>query len=595
MIMQPNRSLHRLKGMPKQHVIASVAAGVVLLALSGCAIPGLRGAAPGPVLPGDFNGATSAENSAQVGIVEFFDDPVLTQLIIQGLVNNQELRIRNEEIQIAWNEINARRGAYLPFVNVGGGGGFDRTSRYSPLGAAESQLKAPGGEEFPDPLSNVGLSANLFWSIDIWRQLRNARDAAFQRYVEAVEVRNYLITKLVAETAENYYELAALDQRMMYLDQTIQIQLRSLEVAKANKAAGRGTELPVQRFLAEVRKNESQRQIVLQRIIEVQNRINFLVGRYPQPVDRVAWNFIDLDSRVLSVGVPAQLLQNRRDIRAAERELTASGLDVAVARAEFFPRLDITAGIGFEAFNPKYLFDPGSLIARAAGDLVAPLINKRAIQAEFRSANARQLQALYNYQRTVLNAFTEVANSMAKAENYRRSVATKQLQVKALEDSVSIATDLFQGARTEYVDVLFSQRDLLEARTVLIETKQQQLSAIVNAYQALGGGYLVSSSGMAFPELFCLPPMQPPSAEMISPPSPVDATESPEPGDENLPPPPPSGAALPPYWNPPGAGEAGSPLPPPSKMTRMPNLLDPIEPSDRYGSAAQGGEYKATR
>jgi outer membrane protein, multidrug efflux system len=413
-------------------------------------------------------------------------------------------------------------------------GGFERNSRFTPLGAAEDQLTFPGGGRFPDPLGNVHLSTDLFWQIDIWRQLRNARDAAINRYIEAIEDRNYLITRLVAEVAENYYELASLDQRLLFLDQTIQLLEQSLEVARAQKAAARGTELGVQRFLAEVRKNQSQRLIVQQRIIEVENRINFLVGRFPQPVERASWNFINLDSRILNVGVPAQLLENRRDIRAADREIVASGLDILVARARFYPRLIITAGVGYEAFSPKYLFDPGAFIANAAGELTAPLVNRLAIRADYLSANARQLQAVYNYQRTVLNAFTEVVNSTNKVQNYGRSVAIKQDQVKALEESVQVARDLFnrpiveEFARVEYVDVLLATRDLLDARTVLIETKQQQLSAIVRAYQALGGGYLVSNIGPEFPELFCTPAdIQ--LNELILPPASDGATMQPAP------------------------------------------------------------------
>lgn len=537
MMRQKKMSVCFMQVMQRQHLIGRGLACMMLLALTGCHIPDLCHPDPAPALPGDFNGATSAENSAQVGINEFFNDPVLTQLVTVGLAQNQELKIRNQEVQIASNEIMARRGAYLPFVTVGAGGGFDRTSRFTPLGAAEDQLTYPGGGRFPDPLPNVGLGANLLWHIDIWRQFRNARDSAIQRYVEAVEARNYLITQLVAETATSYYELAALDKRLVYLNQTIELQKRSLEVAKANLAAARGTKLGVQRFLAEVRKNESQRRIINQRIIEVENRINFLVGRFPQAVDRDSWDFINLDSRILSVGVPAQLLQNRRDIRAAERELAATGLDVAVARANFYPKVDITAGVGFEAFNPKYLFDPGSLVANAAGGLVAPFINKAAIRADYLNANARQLQAVYNYQRTILNAFTQVVNSMAKVQNYRASVAIKREQVKALEESVSVATDLFQLARpeVEYLDVLFAQRDLLEARVVLIETKQQQLSAMVNAYQALGGGYLLSTSGREFAELFC-PPSEPQPDEVIVAPVPEDASELPAPDEEIVPP-----------------------------------------------------------
>jgi multidrug efflux system outer membrane protein len=516
---------------------------VMLVALSGCGIPKLFRAGPQRALPETFNGETSSENSADVGIVEFFEDPALTQLLTNGLAQNQELQIRNQEVRIAWNEIMARRGAYFPFVTVGASGGFDRNSRFTPLGAAEDQLTTPVGGKFPDPTPNMLLSANLFWHVDIWRQYRNARAAANQRYIEAAESWNYLVTRLVAETAENYYELAALDKRLVYLNQTIELQEQSLDAATAFLKAGRGTELPVQRFLAEVRKNESQRLIIRQRIIEVENRINFLVGRYPQPVDRGSWDFITLDSRMLNVGIPAQLLQNRRDIRAAERELVASGLDVAVARARFFPTFDITARIGYEAFNPKYLFDPGALIANTAGDLVAPLINKAAIRADYLSANARQLEAVYNYQRTVLNAYTEVVNNLTKAQNYRRSVEIKQEQVTALEQSVKVARELFnkpikeEFARVEYVDVLLATRDLLDARTVLIETKQQQLSAIVRTYQALGGGTLVSSTGMEFADLFCEPIILLPPEE-IPLPAPQDGIKPPEvlpPAPEPLP------------------------------------------------------------
>jgi outer membrane protein TolC len=514
---------------------------VVLLTSSGCRIiPSLCCADSAAPLPDTYIGVTTAENSAQVGIVEFFDDPVLSQLIIQGLLQNQELKIRNQEVMISYNQIMAARGAYLPFVSAVFRGGMERNSRFTPLGAAEDQLTTPTGGRFPDPLGNMHVSADLWWQIDIWRQLRNARDAAIQRYWEAVEARNYLITQLVADIAGNYYELSSLDQRLVYLDQTIKLQMDSLDVARAQLANARGTELGVQRFLAEVRKNESQRLIIRQRIVEVENRINFAVGRFPQPVERQSWNFITLDSRPLNVGVPPQLLLNRRDIQAAEREVAAAGLDVLVARKNFFPKLILTGGVGYEAFDPKYLFDPGAFIANAAGELVAPLANRAAIRAEYLNANARQLQAIYEYQRTVLDAFREVVNNMAKVENYRRSVAIKQQQVQALDKSVLVARDLFfspieeKFAQVEYIDILLATRDLLEARTVLIETKQEQLTAIVDAYQALGGGLLVTNNGPLFPELFCNPQYQ------INMPAstPPEAIEPPAPNEEAPPPPP---------------------------------------------------------
>jgi NodT family efflux transporter outer membrane factor (OMF) lipoprotein len=398
----------------------------------------------------------------------------------------------NEEIQVAGSELVARRGAYLPFVGLRGGAGLDKPSRFTREGAVEESLEAAPGRDFPNPNSDYFGALNVLWRIDLWRELRNARDAAQQRYYAAVERRCAAMTKLTAEIAETYYELMALDRRMEYLTVIIDLQEKSLESAKAKKDAGRGTELPVQRFLAEIKKNQSQKNIVSQAIVEAQNRLNQALGRYPQPVVRDAKSFFDLDVATIHVGLPADLLRNRPDIRQAERELSAAGLDILVAQARFYPSLDISASVGYRAFNPRYLVKPEALLYGVAGDLAAPLINRSAIRADYLGANARQLQAVYNYQQVVLNAYVEVVNRLSKVEQYRQSLRLKTQQLEALVSSVDVATQLFLNARAEYVEVLLAQRDLLDARMELIETKQQQLSGLVRVYQALGGGACVT-------------------------------------------------------------------------------------------------------
>lgn len=476
----------------RKRAFAIAIVGSILLVLPSCGIPDLRRPDPAIPPPNNFNGSTSPENSAQVGIEEFFNEPMLTGLIRQALAGNQELKILSQDVQIASNEIVARRGAYLPFITLGGNAGLEKPSLYTLDGAVENGVPFAPGKFFPDPMGNFIYGANLNWQIDIWRQLRNARDAATLRFYASNEGRNYAVTRLVAEIAENYYRLMALDKRLQILDQTIALQEQSRGVAQKKMEAARSDALAVQRFEAEVRKNQSEKLIVNQQIIEVENRINFLVGRFPQPVERSTRDFIDVNLHALSVGLPAQLLQNRPDIRQAERDLAAAGLDVRVARADFYPRVAISAGVGYQAFNMKYLFtSPEALIYNVAGDVVAPLVNRKAIQAQYSTANARQLQSVYNYQRVVLNAFTEVINRMTKVENYRRSIELKKQQLEALAKSVDIASKLFQGVRGDYIDVLLAQRDLMDARTVLVDTKQEQLSAIINAYQALGGGNLL--------------------------------------------------------------------------------------------------------
>ncbi len=487
-----------------KRLLASAAICGMLLVLPSCGIPPLRQADLGLEVPGSYCGLTSAQNWANLGIDQFFNDPVLIHLIDQALVGNRELRGLSEEAEVARNEFLARQGAYFPFVSFRGSAGLDKHSFFTPLGVAERDLEYLPGKHFPDPLPDYMLSLNFFMPVDIWRELRNARDAAMQRYLSALERRNFFVTRLVADVAENYFGLMALDKRMETLDQTIALQEQGYKVAKAKMEAGRGTELAVQRFQAEVRRNQSEKLIVRQEIIEVENRINFLLGRFPVPVERLSARFFDVTVQALNVGVPAQLLANRPDIRQAERDLAAAGLDVLVARAHFFPKVDITGAIGYEAFNPRYLFwTPDAMIANVAGDVVQPLINKKAIQAEYRSANARQLQSVYNYQRVVLNAFTEVVNRVAMVENYSRSIAIKKQQLESLEAAVEAANRLFQAARAEYIEVLLAQRDFMDAKMALIEAKRQQLAAIVNTYQALGGGTLVGASRLGPPVGHC--------------------------------------------------------------------------------------------
>ena len=482
-----------------KHVIArAIACSIMLLVLPSCGIPPLRHPEPGPGLPADFNGATSSENSSQLGIEEFYNDRMLTCLIEKALFDNRELKNLNEDVQIASNEVLARSGAYLPFISVAAGAGLNRYSRFTLDGAAIIDDPYLPGKHFTNPTGNFGAGLNLSWQLDIYRQLRNARDAAAQRYVVASERRNYFVTTLVAEIAENFYRLMGLDKRLENLAQIIELQERSLEIAKARKEAARSTELGVLRFQAELQRNYSEKLIINQSIIEGENRINFLVNRYPQRVERVSEGFYDLNIHPLSVGVPSQLLQNRPDIRQAERELAAAGLDVKVARVNFFPQLVITGGVGLQSLVLNHLFEPQAVIGDIAGGLVGPLVNKRAIRAQYLTANARQLQSIYNYQRVILEAFTQVINRVTMVENYSKSIEIKKQQLKTLEAAVQFANDLFQNARIEYLDVLFAQRDLRDARTILIDTKTEQLSAIVKTYQALGGGVLSISTPADF-------------------------------------------------------------------------------------------------
>lgn len=465
--------------------------GVALL-LGACSVPSTMTVhnQENKEVPANYANSQDTANSGKMKAREFFTDPYLIALIDTALMNNQELNMTLQEINIAQNEIRARKGEYLPFVNLGGEAGFEKSGRYTRRGAVDASTDIRPGEEFPDPFPNYLVGVNASWELDIWKKLRNAKKSAIMRYLGSVEGKNFMVTNLIAEIASSYYELMALDNQLKILKQNIDIQTNALEIVRLEKTAARVTELAVRKFEAEVLKNQSRQYYIEQSIIETENRVNFLVGRFPQHVLRDSETFTDLVPHSIQSGVPSQLLSNRPDIRQAEQQLAASKLDVKVAKAQFYPSVRITAGLGYQAFNPQFLMrTPESMIYSAAGELMAPLINRNAIKAYYYSANARQVQSVYNYEQRILNAYIEVTNELSNISNLEKSYALKSRQVEALTQSITISTGLFKSARADYMEVLMTQRDALESRFELIETKMQQMNAVINVYQALGGGW----------------------------------------------------------------------------------------------------------
>ncbi|RDC64953.1 TolC family protein [Adhaeribacter pallidiroseus] len=475
--------------MFKKDILKWVGLAFISLTYTACSVPALVQRNANTIVPASYNNSQDTVNTAKLRWKDFFTDPNLTALIDTALQHNQELNITLQEIQIARNEIRARKGEYMPFVGIKAGAGLDKVARFTNIGAMEANTEIKPEKEMPEPLPDFLIGAYATWEVDIWNKLHNAKRSAISRYLASVEGRNFMITNLISEIANSYFELLALDNQLAIVKQNIEIQSNALQIVKLQKESTRVTELAVRRFQAQVLNTQSLQYDIQQRITETENRINFLVGRYPQPVIRSTQNFENLVPSTIQAGIPAQLLFNRPDIKQAELNLAAAKLDVKVAKARFYPSLGISAGIGYQAFNPTYLLKPESLLYTLAGDLAAPLVNRNAIKSVYITANAQQIQAVYNYERAILNANMEVANQLAKIGNLEKSYSLKSQEVEALTQSVAISNTLFTSARADYMEVLMTQRDALESRFDLVETKMQQMNAVVNIYRALGGGW----------------------------------------------------------------------------------------------------------
>ncbi|MDF3821172.1 TolC family protein [Leptospira sp. 96542] len=431
-------------------------------------------------LPNEFpqwENSTESENLANQIWTEFYKDPQLVSLVDDAIQNNQELAILEQEINISNNEIMARHGEYLPKLALQGGTGLEKTERFSTPDANSPTLFTRGG-------------LVMSWEVDIWKKLRNATKAAYLRYLSGIEGRRYVLTNLVSEVSNTYYELILLDNQLELVENYIEVLTKVKDMVVLQRDAGRATSLGVKRFEAEVAKNIARRYDLKQNISITENKLNQLVGRFPKHIDRQPKNFLLTTLPEIKNSVPVKLLENRPDIKQASLNLEAKKLDVDVARANFYPSLTIDGNVGYEAFNSKH-FDgtPVSMAYGIGGGLVMPLLNRKAIKANYLSADNLQIQSIYNYELTLIKAFTEVSNQMIKIKNLNSRYEMKSKQVSDLHDSLEIANILFKAGRVDYIEVLLTQRDFIESQFELLELKETQLVASVGLYKAIGGGW----------------------------------------------------------------------------------------------------------
>lgn len=475
--------------MYKKITYIFVGVSFIVLTFSACKTPNNALRTENKTVPSTFLNSTDSSTIADLKWKEYFTDQLLINLIDTALKNNKELNIVLQEIEISRNEVRARKGEYLPFIGIGGASEIEKSGRYTRHGAVDENLDIKPDKEFPEPLPNYMFGLSAKWELDVWKKLRNGKKAAVSRYLASAEGKNFLVTNLIAEIADAYYELLALDNLLEIINKNIDIQSKALNVVTQQKNAAKLTQLAVNRFEAQLLNTQNLQYDIKQRVIETENKIKFLTGSFSPSIQRNSADFEKLEVSPVAYGIPSQLLAKRPDVRQAELELQAAKLDVKTAKANFYPNFTIQAGIGYEAFNPDYLIKPKSLFYNLAGDLMAPLVNRNAIKAVYYSANAKQIQAIYNYEQTILNAYLDVINQLSKIDNYNKSYELKSKEVEILTQSVVIANSLFNSARADYAEVLLTQREALDEKLELYEIKLKQLNAKVNMYRALGGGW----------------------------------------------------------------------------------------------------------
>lgn len=454
-----------------------------------CKAPMTSAVIPDKKMPDTFFQKEDSVTIADIQWKNYFSDKSLIAIIDSALKNNLDVKIALERIQAAESAVLLRNGANKPMLNGIVNSKLTRYGDYTMDGAGNKNTVIYDGKNIPTYLPDYFAGFQASWEIDAWGKIRSQKKAAVARLLASVEGKNLVITNLIAKIVTVYIELLSYDKSLKILDETIQIQQNAFEIVKLQKEAAETNELAVKEFEAQLLNLKSLRFESVQLISEKENELFLLLGTYPTIIQRDSTYFDKPIANQIKSGIPPSLLRNRPDIRQAELELMATKADLMAAKAAFYPSINISAGLGLQAFQLVLLLKPESIFLNMLGSLTAPLINKSAIKASFKQANAFQLQALYQYQKSILNGYIDTYNELQKIKNLQTAYDLKLQEVLVLSKSIDIASDLFRFGRANYLEVLITQQNSIAAKLALVQIKKNQLVATVNLYKALGGGW----------------------------------------------------------------------------------------------------------
>lgn len=464
-----------------------------LLILSGCQVPKVLTAPPARPVPLSFGESIDTVSVADQSWRTFFADANLVTLIDTALRQNFDLLIATQRIEQARASFNYSQGFLVPQVNAVASAGLDRYGQntLNGVGNFDTNLSPniEGSRVIPNPTPDFFLGARSTWEVDIWGKLRNRRKAAYLRLVRSEKGRQAVVTSLLAEVARYYYTLLALDDELDILQENITYQQDALELMRIQKQAGRVIELAVQQFTAQLLSTRSRQGQVRQQVVEAENGLNRLLGRYPQVIARGS----SLQERPLPAqlltGLPVQMIRRRPDIQQAELDLQATQVDVDVARAEFLPALNLSAYLGLQSFRLGTLVNLASIATGLLAGLSGPVVNRRFVRANYQGTVAASREAFYRYRQTLVDGVGEVTGSLRGVENYRQVAALQTEQVQTLQRAVATSNKLFRSGYATYLEVITAQRNVLEAELALIETKRLQFLYLTDLYRNLGGGW----------------------------------------------------------------------------------------------------------
>ncbi|HSZ53276.1 MAG TPA: efflux transporter outer membrane subunit [Caulobacteraceae bacterium] len=462
----------------KKALTRSVATTVLAaLALAGCVV-GPKYERPQTTVPAQFRGQATPTEAASIADLPWwsvFHDKALQALIQEGLANNYDLKIAITHIEQARALVSVARSEAKPQLGYQTSITGQTAFTVDPVGIGTIEYGTLGGV------------INAAWELDLWGRIKHSTEAAQAELLAREDVRRGVMLSLVTDIATGYFRLVELDRELAIARESERVFGHTLDLFTDRYKAGRDSNLPVQRSLANYSASQSKVQDLQREIAIQENALSVLVGAYPKDIPRGEI----LTAQTMPetpLGATTVLLERRPDIMAAEQQMVGANAQIGVAIANFFPRVGLSAFGGGIGAVINDMFD-GFGVWSAALSVAGPIFTGGRLQAEERQRRAEWDEMVVQYRKTIIIAFQETSDALAAQQTLVGRRTALESQIAALQSSIDLASVRYDSGRASYFEVLQAQQELFPAEAQLAQTERDQLLAVVNLYKALGGGW----------------------------------------------------------------------------------------------------------
>jgi len=456
---------------------------VALVGLTGCNVTSPRGL-DDMKLPADWKNAGNFPMASPDRDLSRwwgrFNDPTLNELIASSLQDSPDVQTAVSRVREARANRDVQNAALFPSL-TGGGSGNARRSRTDAAGTTSANAYS------------AGLDAS--WEVDLFGRNRSSVEAATATLEAAREDLNSVHAALAAEVASAYTALRANEAKLAVLKQNITTREETAQLAGWRLKAGEADSLEATQSQSSLESARAGMPALRQAISQGKNELALLAGQSPGALDGLLARSrgIPIPPSSLAVGIPADVLRQRPDVRTAGYQVLAAAASTRGTEATKYPSLNLSGSLGVDTLSSSRLFNPESAAASLAANIASPIFDAGRINATIEASRANEEQAVLNYRKTVLVALSDTENALIACRRTAERLSSLEKATELARQSDEVARLRYQAGEIDFVEVLDSQRTLLGLEDSLLSTRTDRTTAYIRLYQALGGGWSADS------------------------------------------------------------------------------------------------------